>query len=59
MFTHFTDAGHKIFSEALNNVLDKGEDGETRTLPKLKLTASGEFKPPQSFERNGTACCPV
>lgn len=59
LFTHFTDAGHKIFSDALSNVLDKGADGKTRAWSNPKSTAGGEFKYPKSFERNGTVGCPV
>lgn len=55
-FTHFTDEDHRIFSEALNNVLDKGADGETRAWSNPKSKAGGELKPLKSFQRNGAAC---
>jgi surface antigen len=55
-FTHFTDEDHRIFSETLNNALDKGADGESRAWTNPKTKASGEIKPLKSFERNGVAC---
>ncbi len=53
---HFTPEDTKMFRETLNEVLDKGADGEARKWSNPSSEAHGEIKPTKSFDRNGTPC---
>jgi len=55
-YSHFTEEDHKIFDEAMNDILEKGADGETRTWSNPNSTAGGELKVVKSFERDGVPC---
>ena len=55
-YSHFTEEDHKIFNEAMNDILEKAADGETRVWSNPNSTAGGELKVVNSFERNGVPC---
>lgn len=55
-YTHFTDEDHKIFNQTLNDALNKGADGESRSWSNPKSKAGGEVKALKTFERKGMAC---
>jgi len=55
-YAHFTDEDRKIFEEALDGVLYKGADGESRTWSNPSSKAGGEIKALKSFERDGLTC---
>lgn len=55
-YTHFTEEDKKIFFAALDDVLEKGADGEARTWSNPNSRASGNLQPLKSFERKGLKC---
>jgi hypothetical protein len=55
-YAHFTKEDHKLFNEALNNILNSGADGDSRTWSNPTSKAGGELKVLKSFERKGAPC---
>jgi len=53
---NFTKEDLQIFTQTLNEVLDKGPDGEARRWSNAASGAKGEIKPLNTFERNATPC---
>jgi len=55
-YAHFTKEDHKIFDAALQDVLNKGAEGESRKWTNPASKAGGNLKVLKSFERGQTAC---
>jgi len=53
---HFSEQDRRIYKEALDDILDKGADGESRTWANPASTAGGTLSIVKSFERDGLAC---
>jgi surface antigen len=55
-YANFTEKDEQIFRETLNDVLDKGADGESRKWTNPATRAGGEMKPVSTFERDSKPC---
>jgi surface antigen len=55
-YVHFTKEDHAIFDEALQDVLNKGADGESRKWTNPASKAGGDLKVLKSFQRGQTTC---
>ena len=52
----FTEQDLTLFKQTLDEVLDKGADGEARRWSNPETKAGGEIKAIKSFERGATPC---
>jgi surface antigen len=55
-YSHFNKEDHKIFNAALNELLDKAADGDSRSWSNPDSKAGGELKGVKTFERKGATC---
>ena len=55
-YTHFTKEDHKIFNEALQDILQQGADGESRKWSNPASKAGGNLKILKRFERDQLPC---
>jgi surface antigen len=55
-YAYFTKDDHKIFNDALDEMLNKGADGEARSWSNPATQAGGEIKVVSTIQRAGAAC---
>jgi surface antigen len=53
---YFTKEDHRLFNEALDNVLDKDMDGDSRAWSNARTGAGGKITAVKTFDQAGATC---